>query len=147
MGDVWFVASPKWYIIENHAFSKEGILLFRKYAAPVKRGSLKSDLADIRNLMIYGCQKSSRYSDYVQWVVPKWVRFNSLEGEGWVPKMDLSVSIDEVGFTSVGEYKNYELFLDVSSLPGGNASRIAASGKIDVAIMPISLVPAQCVGT
>ena len=130
-----FVASPKWHLLRRQAV-RENALLFRKYAFPVIDDIEYVEFKDIKNMMSYGCQRNSRFVDYLAFHLPSWIELIGVDRNGWIPKLDLNIAIDRVGFTAAGEYRNRELFIDLTNDFRDHILKLLISEKIFVAFGP-----------
>ena len=129
LSQVTFVTSPKWYVINRTALDGD-TLIFRKYSFSVIDGEI-GGIEKTKNIFDYGCQRSSRYSDYLVFHFPSWAR-SGLDNKRWVPRLRLNVALNElrVTFEVEGEYKNNSIFVDLNDQQRQNLSELMAAGEI-----------------
>jgi hypothetical protein len=110
---VFWVSPPKWYLLRQAALL-DNVLWFRKYSFPVIDGKQQTGIDEIKNIISYGCQRSSRTLDFVVFHLPTWIHLNTIDTNGWISQLVLRIAIDRLSFTAVGEYRNRELFIDLN---------------------------------
>jgi hypothetical protein len=131
-----FVSSPKWHFLRQRALAQD-ILLFRKYSFPVIDDKMKlDDISTVTNSMMYGCQRTARYSDYVQFEFPTWIELKGIDSNSWISQIDLRIAIDKRTFTAVGEYRNRELAVDLNDTQKDNLLRLLVSEETVIEFGP-----------
>lgn len=129
LAQVTFVTSPKWYVIKRIALDGDA-LVFRKYSFSVIEGEV-GGIEKTKNIFDFGCQRNSRYSDYLVFHLPSWAR-SGLENNSWVPRLSLNVALNglSVTFDAEGEYKNSSIFIDLNDRQLQNLFKLIAADEI-----------------
>jgi hypothetical protein len=132
---VFFVSSPKWYLLRQKAVS-DNSLWFRKFAFPVVDGKQQVEMQDLKNIMSYVCKRDSKTLDYVIFHLPKWVHSDTIDHNDWISRIDLRIAIDKSTFTAVGEYRDRELSIDLTREWGESLLKLLISENIAVEFGP-----------
>jgi len=125
---VFFVVSPKWYLLKKKAL-EENILIFRKYSIPVIDEKMQTEIERVKNILDYGCQRTTQHSDYIVFHLPEWVELESVDRKEWIPRLNLRVALDGLKYTfdAEGEFKNGSLFVDLTDQFKENLMRLLVS--------------------
>jgi hypothetical protein len=126
---VTFVTSPRWYVLKRIALDGD-ILVFRKYSFTVIEGEV-AGIEKTKNIFDFGCQRDSRYSDYLVFHLPSWAK-TGLENNNWVPRLNLKVALNglSVTFDAEGEYKNSSIFIDLNDRQLQSLFKLIAAEEI-----------------
>jgi hypothetical protein len=133
-----FVASPKWHFLRQKAVAEGGTLYFRKFSFPVIDDIQYTHLADIKNIMSYGCQRTNRHPDFIVFHIPTWIDLKGINPDGWISQLDVHLAVDRLTFTAVGEYRSRELFIDLSDDNRDGIFKLLISEEILVEFGPKS---------
>jgi hypothetical protein len=128
---VTFVTSPKWYILKNEALDGD-VLMFRKYSFSVIDGKI-AGAEKTKDILDFGCQRTSRYSDYVVFHFPNWTN-NGISRADWKPRLPLQIGINGLSltFNAEAEFKNGGLFVDLDDLHRLNLLKMMTAQSITV---------------
>jgi hypothetical protein len=129
LNHVRFVTSPRWYVIQRSAFDDE-MLIFRKYSFSLIDGSL-GGVEKTKNILDFGCQRNSKYLDYLVFHFPNWAH-SGLDSTEWLPRLHLNIALNKLSFTleAEGEYKNNSIFIDFNEQQQQHLIRLMAADEI-----------------
>lgn len=131
LSKVTFVTSPKWYIFKSHALDDD-VLMFRKYSFAVIDGNIAGP-EKTKNILDFGCQRTSRSSDYVVFHFPSWIN-TGMRAADWKPRLPLHIGINSLSLTfdAEAEFKNSGIFVDLDDLHRLNLLKMITAQSITV---------------
>jgi hypothetical protein len=131
---VLFATSLKWYVLKSMAVSRN-VLYYRKYALPVIDDQI-GPFEKIKNITSFACQRNSRLLDHVVVHVPQWVSVRTIDEGGWYSKIELRILLDGATFTTVGEYRSKEFFIDITEDNRNSMLELLDSSEIIIEFGP-----------
>ncbi len=86
-----------------------------------------------KNIFDFGCQRSRRYTDYLVFHLPTWVK-SGLENDKWIPHLRLNIALNALSstFDADGEYKNGSIFVDLNEQQKDNLFKLLAANDITI---------------
>ncbi len=100
LNDVVFIASPHWYVLKKRMFQKsrgeEAGLIFRQYAAPLRKGVV---LPKLKNIHLLVCQPGRL--NYVSLSLPEDMVAQGISKELRVPKSKAHIKLEAEKVTTI----------------------------------------------
>lgn len=124
---VLFATSKRWYVSKNRAVDRN-VLYFRKFSFAVIDDKLAPNKT--KNIVSFGCQRNINYLDHFTIYIPEWITLKTIDEKSWVSRFELRVAVDDGTFTTPAEYRNKEIYVDLTGDNRDQLLRLLSSENV-----------------